>query len=333
MKPIVAFSKAKQGINKGKNTFKPTFGSNFSTGDANGAYSNASIDSILGTQLGAIPNRPIMLVFHLTLDANKNLICVQYDLPAKGHSEAKVDYTLAKIAELGMSVWAVKIHTNHKYDFATDITDYATYWTQYKQQCERIADKFVGKGIQYMSISNEFPEVTSSVTHQTDLGNVITSIKSKGYKVGFTFLGMDEADRCLHTDNLDYFGVNMYPSVRNNSQLNTPLFETISTWDVTVSKFKSFRKLYPTKKLIISEVGCTDYLDALGSPAKWDWDPATPNGNGAIAGKFWEGMILALFDNKEIDYIFGWDYQTSFSPYNKQASLDILKKYFIDGGV
>jgi len=309
-----------------KNQTLPTFGSNFSVGDNNAVLTNAQIDSELN-YLNLIPNKPVLLVFHLTLDANKNLVCTQLDDPTgKGHSEAKVDYSYSKLKELGMKVWAIKIHTNHKYA-VTDITDWTKYWQQYKQQCLRIANKYLGEGIEYVTVSNEYPAITSNQTYQYDLNSVVTSVKGLGYKVGFTYAGFSELDNCLHKQNLDLIGLNLYPSVSDKG-INTPIYESVVAWDADVIKLSNYKIQYPNKKFIISEFGCTDFEGALLSPGKWDWVSGTPSTNGKTVSIFYEGAILALCDNEDIEGFFGWDFQSTFSPYKKEIPLNMLKTYF-----
>ena len=166
-------------------------------------------------------------------------------------------------------------------------------------------------GLEYISITNEMNKVTnqySSSECKTLLNNLINLAKSNNLKTISCFAGANEfvnSDKNF-IKQLDCIGINDYPAVSYNgldSNING-----CTEYLKNHSNISTIIDIIGDKPLIITEVGCMDYIDSLSAPYKWDYsEDQQIETNGIIQNIYISSYLNYCDYEKRIKGIFIWE--------------------------
>ena len=168
--------------------------------------------------------------------------------------------------------------------------DLASFMSSYSDVVLNTLDSLYIKPI-HATIINEFGDAITTYTIPV-IQSLLTSIKGKGYITGLT--GTNPTTDLI--DYVDNYYLHFYPAV-SFKKMATTFQDAIDGWDKTRIYEKYLKpKLtnYPTKGIIIDEVGCSNYWEALASPELY-------MGNKGFTSPS-NGMPMALYANGAIEY-------------------------------
>lgn len=143
----------------------------------------------------------------------------------------------------------------------------------------------------HATIINEWTSIQSETTNDNIIV-LLNAIKSLGYKTGLTGTEVDSAI----IPYVDNFYFHFYPFITNKKELATYQdgldgFEKARLYEKHIEELKN---RYPNKKIIIDEVGCSNYWESLARPEEY------LGNKGYITTS--DGMPMAIYANGAIEY-------------------------------
>ena len=159
--------------------------------------------------------------------------------------------------------------------------------------------------------------------------NLLTLGKSHGYNVGISSMGALETLN-MHSSlqyNVSKFYLNIYPFMSYKLSA-TRIEDCLHSWENSyeLRTMKTLKTYYPSKEIVITETGCMDYYESLGSPGIWSLSGFT-----ATEGKASNLMLEGMFKSALGDYVTNvyWCYWDSI--YFDKCGKVI--NYYNNGGV
>ena len=150
-------------------------------------------------------------------------------------------------------------------------------------------------------------------------------VKSAGYATGISMAGFNSnlqlPDAVMK--NLDTFYINVYPGISGFGSYITKQ-EAIEAFeqcyvDLWIEKTK---KLYPNKKIVISEMGTDDYWENLAAPSTWYINGTSKTGGYAVDTYITAMMEFFINKNVDIEELWWW-YNLYYEPV-KETLLNYL---------
>ena len=166
-------------------------------------------------------------------------------------------------------------------------------------------------GLEYISITNEMNKVTnqySSSECKTLLNSLINLAKINNLKTLSCFAGANEF---MNSDKnfikqLDCIGINDYPAISYDG-LDSNINDC-TQYLINHSNISAILDIIGDKPLIITEVGCMDFIDSLSTPYKWDYPEDQQIGTNGIIQNIYISSYLNYCDyEKRIKGIFIWE--------------------------
>lgn len=166
-------------------------------------------------------------------------------------------------------------------------------------------------GLEYISITNEMNKVTnqySSLECKTLLNSLINLVKNNNLKTLSCFAGVNEfmnSDKNFIKE-LDCIGINDYPPISYNG-LDSNISDC-TEYLINNSAISTILDIIGDKPLIITEVGCMDFIDSLSAPYKWDYpEDQQIETNGIIQNIYISSYLNYCDYEKRIKGVFIWE--------------------------
>lgn len=206
-------------------------------------------------------------------------------------------FAYEKIIENGMKVNKIKFHQP-----TIRANDAYAHWDEYtvfmKNEVEKWAKAFEGKGVEYFTVLNEWKALFNDKSKESFVVELINIPKKYGFKCGISNSWIDEAIKLSSNikDSVDFFCCNVYPRVSYNKQ-NTTLEESVESWEFYETQLKYLKSF--GKPILISETGTPDKWECLSDPTDYTLDV-----NGTPAnGKASEIVLYGIFNSKIQEYV------------------------------
>lgn len=200
----------------------------------------------------------------------------------------------------GMSVSSIKVHQLYAQQNWDEI-DKSQFFEVYKELCIQLCETFRGYNIPHFVLLNEAWSIVSDSTVESDIIDLLDSVKSYGYTVGLS-------GHTIMSDNIanhvDCIYPHSYPTITNKEGFAT-YDDGISGWlsSGEVERFKNIREKFPTKRIVMAETGVQNHFKALALPERYIWDNITWESKGKPQSIFYKGLFDVM---KDVDFEEVW---------------------------
>lgn len=315
--------------NKNKKIFKPKLSFSSYWGEASdlqdGTAVRVSRDNILKDIISTknMGIEDFTLVFHISYNKNINQLFYVELLE-------DMEYAVNKILENGLNVNCIKIHqqaiSKSNIEDEIGVSNFLSMWTE---SVMGIVEKFKNYNINYLTIMNEVPYLYGNVENEDYIINLIQQVKTKGYKVGITCMGIDDLlNVCLENIKLelDILCFNHYQNISNLGDKIT-VKDCELAWKTSyVNYYIDALKKY-NKQIIMSETGTQDFWCALTNPSVNKWEEKYKiETNGEAPKVYYEGLFNS---NIEVDEVWTW-YKINYPQIKKLVDEYIKGEYYND---
>lgn len=213
----------------------------------------------------------------------------------------------------------------------------SNYRDLYKQHCVEFLNALENVTITRLVVFNEMNSMFNSFASNDD-ANVCASIvnyfKNLGYDVSISVAGVEYFLDCYYshpevTNLFDFIAINSYPIIGDNKNYTSEK-EVKEVYEEFYKQIQLIKSYYPTKQLIISEIGVQNVWESLSSPANYlikDMAGVT-NAYGKIIPLFFGGLINDNRMNEMLSEVWLW-YSEYYNDYLKQTV--IFRNKFVGG--
>ena len=219
----------------------------------------------------------------------------------------------SKCLELDLSVNVIKFHCT--IDVINSYT--GDFKADYKDLILRMCEVAQGK-VKYFTVLNEVPKVYFNPSYQSFVIDLLSTVKSYGFKAGITQMG--ELDLVQIVDNewivphIDAVFMNYYPSISFKGS-ESSYEDSLEAWNIvrSVDLIKRKYKL----PFIISETGVMPFWECLSNPGTWNWSGiVNTSGKGypEVYPLYLYGLLNSNFVNQNIDEVWLWYGERAYTP-------------------
>lgn len=207
----------------------------------------------------------------------------------------------------------------------------------YKAHCIDVIDDLEGVTITKLVVMNELNSMFNSFATQDDANkcmNMVNYFKNLGYKVSISVAGLEYFLDCYYshpevTDTFDFLAINTYPIIGDNKNLTSDE-EVKKVYEEYYNFAKTIKSLYPTKDLVISEIGVQNVWESLSNPSNYLIEEMTgvTNSYGKVIPVFFGGLLNDNRMNELFSGIWLW-YSEYYNSYLKETK--IFRNKFVGG--
>ena len=242
----------------------------------------------------------------------------------KNVSEEQITNVIVKAREKGIEDIIIKLHRDGKKD--TNSLKWIEMWqtvvNEYMQICKK-------NNITSLVFVNEQKNATANNIDKWI--EIVTSVKNNGLKAICSLADISEFNSSIINDLVDVIGINHYPKLTNKNEVVTQEEYNKRIFSNSLPLFKRVKKLYPNTPIWITEIGCTRNIDALYSPASWEFD--TTNQSNDVQALFVDSVMstFGCYDNQLFEKVYWWstDEKTKVNTFtffgNDKAENNYLK--------
>ena len=222
-----------------------------------------------------------------------------------------------------VTIDVVKVHVHFKgtttseKDYINDVIGMSTFQTKYKAMLTTICNLFKGTTVTRIIILNEMWYITNAnYGYSSFVNECLNIVKSAGYATGLSMAGFNSnlqlPDAVMK--NLDTFYINVYPGISGFGSYITKqeAIEAFEQCDVDLWIEKT-KKMYPDKKIVISEMGVDDYWENLAAPSTWYINGTSKTGGYAVDTYITAMMEFFINKNVDIEELWWW-YNLYYEP-------------------
>ena len=222
-----------------------------------------------------------------------------------------------------ITIDTAKVHVHFKgttaseKDYINNTIGMSTFQTKYKAMLNTICNLFKGTTVKRIIILNEMWYITNAKYGYSSFVNECLSIvKSAGYATGLSMAGFNSnlelPDAVIQ--NIDTFYINVYPGISGFGKYITKqeAIEAFEQCDVDLWVEKT-KKMYPDKKIVISEMGTDDYWENLAAPSTWYINGTSKTGGHAVDTYITAMMEFFINKNVDIEELWWW-YNLYYEP-------------------
>ena len=235
-------------------------------------------------------------------------------------------------ADKNVTIDTVKVHMHVKgastseKDYVNNVIGMSTFQSKYKPMLTTICNLFKGTTVTRIIILNEMWYITNAnLGYSSFVNECLNIVKSAGYATGISMAGFNSnlqlPDAVMK--NLDTFYINVYPGISGFGSYITKqeAIEAFEQCDVDLWIEKT-KKLYPNKKIVISEMGTDDYWENLAAPSTWYINGTSKTGGYAVDTYITAMMEFFINKNVDIEELWWW-YNLYYEPV-KETLLNYL---------
>jgi hypothetical protein len=240
---------------------------------------------------GVVEKRNELFAFWKSIGIEKVIITLQLNGPQCTPTEV-MDNVIIFLDDVKtmFEVDTLKFHCTVD-DLATNLVTQIDYQNSIYTILNSIGDNF-----ENVIILNERADVHNNPDNTTYCVNLIQSIQTRGFNVGISFQGENEALECMQVYNqvfnlLDIIGINCYPSISVEMQA-TSRNDSVYAWDIKIRSLSFIKSKYPDKKVVISETGILPFWEMLADPWMYDITGKTPASEQVVIL-----FLFGLFEN------------------------------------
>lgn len=237
----------------------------------------------------------------------------------------KIQLIVDTAIEKGLRISCVKFHNIYaKTNWNT--IDKASWMVQHKAKIIQVLDLLQPYSIEYCCVLNEGYPMWQDATALAFMLDIIAVAKTYGYKVSMTG-GLTDVRYLMPADVLaaiDCFMFNIYPTISNKDRYTT-YADGKTGWECSkaVDYIEYYKRLYPTKPIIISETGIQSNWQALAYPANYVWTTQDyADATGEPVAIYLYGLLEVL-KNANIEHVW-WFYDINYEP-----CVKLLKDYLV----
>ena len=218
----------------------------------------------------------------------------------------------------------VKVRCIKCYTQKLTISACNNFKSKYEALVLQVLNHFKNKNIPYFIPFNEQEALYNDPTYKDWIIDVINTCKSYNFQVGISTAGWSLPNTNDFYEASDVIFANLYPSMGRKGDCTTD--EDIDNGFAMaerIKKIKYIKDLYPSKKMIIAEIGVQDYWVALQSPGHYAW---ASEDMVATDGRAPNLLLKGIFNNLNKEYIdeIWWWYDICFEA-TKKTTLHYLK--------
>ena len=258
----------------------------------------------------------IICTIHLGWDETTNSLVI-------AENTDSISTAISYCAGKNVTIDTAKVHVHFKgttaseKDYINNTIGMSTFQTKYKAMLNTICNLFKGTTVKRIIIMNEMWYITNAKYGYSSFVNECLSIvKSAGYATGLSMAGFNSnlelPDAVIQ--NIDTFYINVYPGISGFGKYITKqeAIEAFEQCDVDLWIEKT-KKLYPDKKIVISEMGTDDYWENLAAPSTWYVNGTSKTGGHAV--DTYITAMMEFFINKHVDIEeLWWWYNLYYEP-------------------
>ena len=166
--------------------------------------------------------------------------------------------------------------------------------------------------------------------------DIILPVKQSGLKVAANFSGVKDFYNCCFINELDVIGINYYPSIQQNE--NEVITQQICNerFYQIINDLEEIKKLYPNKKLVVSEVGCSNNVNGLMVTSSNSNFPTT--NTSLVPQKLYTETVFGLLGSKPnlLDGVYWFCFDKGnvrFGFYDNPEAIENVKKYKVGGAI
>ena len=242
----------------------------------------------------------------------------------KNVSEEQITNVITKAREKGIEDIIIKLHRDGKKD--TNSLKWIEMWQTVVNEYIQICKK---NNITSLVFVNEQKNATANNIDKWI--EIITSVKNNGLKAICSLADISEFNSSIINELVDVIGINHYPKLTNKNEVVTQEEYNKRMFSNSLPLFKRVKKLYPNTAIWITEIGCTRNIDALYSPASWEFDTTTQSND--IQALFVDSVMstFGCYDNQLFEKVYWWstDEKTKVNTFtffgNDKAENNYLK--------
>lgn len=242
----------------------------------------------------------------------------------KNVSEEQITNVITKAREKGIEDIIIKLHRDGKKD--TNSLKWIEMWQTVVNEYIQICKK---NNITSLVFVNEQKNATANNIDKWI--EIITSVKNNGLKAICSLADISEFNSSIINDLVDVIGINHYPKLTNKNEVVTQEEYNKRMFSNSLPLFKRVKKLYPNTTIWITEIGCTRNIDALYSPASWEFDTTSQSND--IQALFVDSVMstFGCYDNQLFEKVYWWstDEKTKVNTFtffgNDKAENNYLK--------
>ena len=222
-----------------------------------------------------------------------------------------------------VTIDTAKVHVHFKgtttseKDYINNTIGMSTFQTKYKAMLNTICNLFKGTTVTRIIILNEMWYITNAnYGYSSFVNECLNIVKSAGYATGLSMAGFNSnlelPDAVIQ--NIDTFYINVYPGISGFGGYITKseAIEAFKQCDIDLWIEKT-KKLYPDKKIVISEMGTDDYWENLAAPSTWYVNGSSKTGGHAVDTYITAMMEFFTNKNVEIEELWWW-YNLYYEP-------------------
>lgn len=242
----------------------------------------------------------------------------------KNVSEEQITNLIIKARAKGINDIIIKLHREGADD--TSSLKWIEMWQSVVNEYIQICKK---NNITSLIFVNE---QKSATTNNIDKWiEIVTSVKNNGLKAICSLADISEFNSSIINDLVDVIGINHYPKLIDKNEIVTHEEYNKRMFSNSLPLFKRIKKLYPNTPIWITEIGCTRNIDALYSPASWEFDTTTQSND--VQALFVDGVMstFGCYDNQLFEKVYWWstDEKTKVNTFtffgNDKAENNYLK--------
>ena len=204
-----------------------------------------------------------------------------------------IKYLADQAIALGLEIRGIKCHQLYAQQNAGTI-DMDNFFIQYKALIISLCETFKDYNIPYFTCMNEASNITNNDVYTTQLEDLLTTIKSYGFKTGFC--GQDSVTVALQPY-IDGIFFHIYPKI-TNKEANATFKDGVLGWSSSGApeRVRRIRKQYPSLPIIMTETGVQSNWSALALPEKYIWDNAVWDSTGMPQAIYMNGLFNVMND-------------------------------------
>ena len=228
----------------------------------------------------------------------------------KNVTESQINNLVNKAREKGIEDIIIKLHREGVQD--TSSLNWINMWktvvNEYIQICKR-------NNITSLVFVNEQRNATANNLEKWY--EIISTVKNNGLKAICSLADFSEFESSIINGLVDVIGINHYPKLINKNENVTQEEYNKRLFNNSIPQFKRIKKLYPYTPLWITEIGCTRNIDALYSPASWEFDTDTQSKEPQALFVDSVMSTFGCYDNNLFEKVYWWstDYKTKVNTF------------------